>query len=159
MSEPNPSDKKEPRRPRRLYRSEKDRLIGGVAGGMGEFFGLDSTIIRVLFVLLALGGGAGILMYLILWIVIPSESSTSRFSQEQIRENIDDMKQRAGHFTKRFRKQSNNDDNSAFVWGVLIIGLGFLFLLNNYGFLRWVDLGKLWPFILIILGFSILTRK
>ena len=56
---------------RRLYRSQRDRMLGGVCGGLGEYLGLDPTIIRLIFVLLALLGGHGILLYLILWLVIP----------------------------------------------------------------------------------------
>ncbi len=56
---------------RRLYRSQRDRMLGGVCGGLGEYLGLDPTIIRLIFILLALLGGHGILLYLILWLVIP----------------------------------------------------------------------------------------
>ena len=56
---------------RRLYRSQRDRVLGGVCGGLGEYLGLDPTIIRLIFILLALLGGHGILLYLILWLVIP----------------------------------------------------------------------------------------
>ena len=59
--------------PKKLYRSRVDRKIGGVCGGLGEYFGVDPTLIRLLFVLgLVLAGGA-ILVYLILLIVIPEE--------------------------------------------------------------------------------------
>ena len=58
---------------RRLYRSRNDRLIAGVAGGLGEYLGLDPVIIRVLFVILAVAGGPGVLLYIILWLVMPAE--------------------------------------------------------------------------------------
>lgn len=62
------------RRMKKLYRSKKDRKLAGVCGGLGEYFGIDPTLIRVGFVLLALPGGLpGVLPYLILWIVIPEE--------------------------------------------------------------------------------------
>jgi len=44
---------------KKLYRSKKDRMLAGVCGGIGEYFGIDSTLIRILWVLLSLGGGAG----------------------------------------------------------------------------------------------------
>lgn len=56
---------------KRLYRSGKDRILGGVCGGMGEYFGIDPVIIRLLFVALTLVWGVGIVMYIICWIVIP----------------------------------------------------------------------------------------
>jgi phage shock protein C len=54
----------------RLTRSETDKKISGVAGGMAEYFGLDSTLLRVLWVVAGLMGW-GVLAYLILWIVLP----------------------------------------------------------------------------------------
>lgn len=58
---------------KRLYRSRRDRMIGGVCGGLGEYLGLDPTIVRLLFILFGLGGGSAILAYLILLIVVPEE--------------------------------------------------------------------------------------
>jgi phage shock protein PspC (stress-responsive transcriptional regulator) len=58
---------------RRLYRSLNQRMIGGVCGGLGEYLAIDVTLIRVLFVLAALFGGHGILLYLILLILVPVE--------------------------------------------------------------------------------------
>ncbi len=57
--------------PRRLTRSGTDKKIGGVCGGLAEYFDLDPTLIRVIWVLLVLCGGTGLLAYLILWIVLP----------------------------------------------------------------------------------------
>lgn len=56
-----------------LTRSASDRMIGGVCGGMGRYLDVDPTIIRLIFVLLALFGGHGILIYLIMLLLIPSE--------------------------------------------------------------------------------------
>ncbi len=58
---------------RRLYRSRTDAMIGGVCGGIARYGNVDPTIVRLIFVLLALLGGHGILIYLILWLVIPLE--------------------------------------------------------------------------------------
>ncbi len=56
---------------KRLYRSRTDRMIGGVCGGLGEYLEFDPTIIRVIWVIIALMGGAGILEYLVMWIIVP----------------------------------------------------------------------------------------
>ncbi len=58
---------------RKLYRSESDRMIGGVCGGLGDYLDIDSTLVRIIFVALALMGGPGFLVYLILLIIVPSE--------------------------------------------------------------------------------------
>ena len=62
-------------RSRRLRRSIGDRWIGGVCGGMAVYFGMDPTVVRVAYILLSILSVAfpGILVYIILWIVIPEE--------------------------------------------------------------------------------------
>lgn len=57
----------------RLYRSRHDRMLAGVCGGLGEHFGVDSSLIRLGLVLLIVFGGTGFLAYLIAWVVIPEE--------------------------------------------------------------------------------------
>ncbi|MFH1641492.1 MAG: PspC domain-containing protein [Nanoarchaeota archaeon] len=57
---------------KRLYRSKNNRLIGGVCGGLGKYFGIDATVIRLIWALTALMG-AGIIAYIIAWIIIPEE--------------------------------------------------------------------------------------
>lgn len=59
---------------KKLTRSTSDRMIAGVCAGLGNYFDIDSVIVRILFVVLALAGGPGILLYLILWIVMPEEA-------------------------------------------------------------------------------------
>ncbi len=56
---------------KKLYRSKKNRVLAGVCGGIGEYFNVDPTIIRLLWVIFALMGGTGILAYIIAWIIIP----------------------------------------------------------------------------------------
>lgn len=58
-------------RVKRLYRSGNDRIIGGVCGGIAEYFGVDPVPIRLIWVILALAGGSGVLLYMIAWLIIP----------------------------------------------------------------------------------------
>ena len=62
---------------RRLYRSQSQRMIGGVCGGLGDYLSVDPTIIRLLFVVAAILGGHGVLLYLILLLLVPVEPSPS----------------------------------------------------------------------------------
>jgi phage shock protein C len=57
--------------PKRLMRSSTDKKIAGVCAGLADYFDMDPTIIRVLWLLLVICGGTGILAYLILWMVLP----------------------------------------------------------------------------------------
>ncbi|MFA5819281.1 MAG: PspC domain-containing protein [Bacteroidales bacterium] len=62
----------------RMYRDTDHRVIGGVCSGMGAYWGIDPVIVRIIFVALALGGGLGVLVYLILYIVIPEAKTTAQ---------------------------------------------------------------------------------
>lgn len=58
---------------KKLFRSRRDKIIGGVCGGLANYFTMDPTIMRLIFVLLALFGGPGLILYVILWIITPVE--------------------------------------------------------------------------------------
>ena len=58
---------------KRLQRSRTEKMMAGVCGGLGEYFDVDPTIIRLLWVVVTFMGGAGVLAYLILWVVVPLE--------------------------------------------------------------------------------------
>src|SRR3954452_17067884 len=62
-----------PQEPRRLYRSRSDRMIGGVAGGLGTHFGVDPVIVRIAAVVLVLFGGASALAYVAFLLLVPEE--------------------------------------------------------------------------------------
>lgn len=62
--------------PKRLTRSSQDKMLGGVCGGIGAYFGVDPTLIRLGFALLAvLGLGSPVLLYLLLWIIVPLDTT------------------------------------------------------------------------------------
>jgi phage shock protein PspC (stress-responsive transcriptional regulator) len=58
---------------KRLYRSEKNRMLGGVCGGLAEYFNVDPTIVRLLWILFVLTFGTGVLAYLVAWLIVPTK--------------------------------------------------------------------------------------
>jgi phage shock protein C len=60
--------------PRKLYRSRNQRMLGGVCGGLAEYFNVDTTLIRVLFLVLAVFGGTGLVIYVVMWLIVPDVS-------------------------------------------------------------------------------------
>jgi phage shock protein C len=62
---------------RKLYRSRSNRQVAGVCGGLAQYFNLDATLIRILFVVLAVLGGSGLVLYVAMWIIVPNEPSAA----------------------------------------------------------------------------------
>jgi phage shock protein C len=62
---------------RKLYRSRSNRRVAGVCGGLAQYFNLDPTLIRILFVVLAVLGGSGLVLYVAMWIIVPNEPSAA----------------------------------------------------------------------------------
>ena len=58
---------------KKLYRSRRNRMIGGVCGGLADYLGVDPTVVRVIMALATFVGGMSILVYLIMWLLIPEE--------------------------------------------------------------------------------------
>jgi phage shock protein C len=94
---------------KRLYRSETDRVLGGVCGGIAEYLKVDSTVIRLLLVLTVIYGGAGVLAYLIFWIVVPTESSVSQKSEDVVNENSKEIKDSVEKVAKNFSEEVRSD--------------------------------------------------
>lgn len=129
----------------RLYRSTTDKVIGGVCGGLGTYLNLDPVVVRILFVLLAVFGGSGVLVYIILWIVIPEQKYTfgTKVGEEEIGINVNpDVA--ADPIVSDRRK------NSSLIAGIALIAFGLLFLLDRL--IPMYDLWDFWPLLLIAAG-------
>jgi phage shock protein C len=63
---------------KRLYRIPKEGMIAGICAGLGEYLDLDPTVIRLVFVLLAFGGGSGVLIYIIMWLIVPIKPESAQ---------------------------------------------------------------------------------
>lgn len=122
-----------------LYRSRANRKIWGVCGGLGEYFDIDATLVRVVFVALALASGVGILLYIILAIVTRSGSVSTDVPLEGVPQ---------GEPERSLPEKSRG----AMVVGAFLVALGLLFLLSNLGLAWWMGWGTLWPIILIAIG-------
>jgi len=66
---------------KRLYRLRDGRVVAGVCAGLATYFGVDATLVRLAFALLTIFGGAGILLYLCAWIVIPEEGDGASIAE------------------------------------------------------------------------------
>lgn len=88
----------------RLVRSQQEQMVAGVCGGLAHYFGIDVTIVRLLFVLVGIVGGSSIPIYLALWLVLPVDSAQlPQPGQPTIKANFQDMKQQAQSVIDRMR--------------------------------------------------------
>ncbi len=136
----------------RLVRSEEERVIAGVCGGLAAYLGVDPVFVRLAFVLLIPAGGVGLPLYFILMIIMPSEADVDLSQSEVIEKNIEGLGETLSGSADRARQHPNGPTIAA---GLLIV-LGFYFLLENLG---WINGGIFWPLALILLGIFMLVRR
>jgi phage shock protein C len=174
----------------RLYRSTSEAMLGGVAAGIGNYFKIDPTFIRLAFAFLTLATGGGfLLVYLALWLLIPTAGSTASDPNQVIHENLNDIGNRfrslvgsagnggnGGTATNGQTTGATNGGNGNPGQGQLpqagsttqarqgigpmaLIVIGGFFLLANLGFFRIIHWGMWWPLLLIGLGVIMLGRR
>jgi phage shock protein PspC (stress-responsive transcriptional regulator) len=143
---------------KRLYRSSTNKVIGGVAAGLGDYFIIDPVLVRVLFVLLAMFGGGGVLIYIVLWIVIPLQISnprqsyshaSTRYQTPEEAEIVDDEKS----FVNK-QAVPAKQSNTGLIAGVVLIFIGGLFLIDRL--MPMYNVTSLWPLILVALGVALI---
>jgi phage shock protein C len=146
----------------RLYRSRTDCMLGGVCGGLGEYLGLDPTLVRLFFVILALGTGIGVFLYILLWIVVPVEGAALRTLEEGAQTAAGEMADRARTFGQEFAGAvaRPNPRMGVFI-GVALIVMGSIWMVRSLDlpWLRWLDFDFLWPTLLIIGGIVLILRR
>lgn len=155
----------------RLYRSRKDRMLGGVCGGLAQYLGIDSLFVRLFFVLLALGPGIGVVVYLILWILLPAESREGAWQPtygeaagegQEASSGPEEIGRRARAIGSEIQEAvSHPHPQAGMIIGAALVLLGVVYLLQNLNvaWLRWMDFDVLWPFLLILGGIALLARQ
>ena len=96
----------------RLTRSNTDRVIAGVCGGIANYLNVDPALVRLGFVLLVWLGGLSPLVYLVLWAVLPTENMVGQAFTTQVRENLSEIEQRATSVANMVRAQVGKFTNS-----------------------------------------------
>ncbi|MCE5176820.1 MAG: PspC domain-containing protein [Caldisericales bacterium] len=127
---------------KRLYRSRKERVIGGVCGGIGVYFGIDPTLTRIIWVAATLLGGAGIIAYIVAWIVIPEEP---RIEETEVA-------------SAEIENYKPNTMKLGLIIGGFILAIGIMLLLSNFGLFEWGWVRKIfWPALIILVGILIIS--
>lgn len=144
-----------------IYRSEENKILAGVCGGLGEYFNVDPNIIRIIFIILTIFGGSGLIIYLVLWIILPSKLHTAS-GKNPFQENMSEVRTKAQKFAHDIQNSVNSNPNKRpsnrlLAYGAILLGI--IFLLNNFGFNDLINFDRLWPILLILLGGAIILRK
>jgi phage shock protein C len=148
----------------RLYRSRTERVFFGVAGGMADWLGLDPTIVRLVWALLGIFGGSGLLLYVIAVFVIPEEPLSRAMAGEALADAPDPAEPtdpvaaeawRAERERRRVERERRravrpDDGRGALLFGVVLIAVGAWFLMRDY--LPAFDQRWFGPGILIVVG-------
>lgn len=137
---------------RRLYRSQTESVLGGVAGGVAEYLDLDPAIVRVVWALLAIiTGGVFFILYIVMWVVVPlAPEPVDGAEGEPATPGTDPV---TGWNTQP-RRAPRRSGSGSWVFGLILIGLGLYFLAREY--LPAVNFNRLWPLGLVLLGLILL---
>lgn len=170
----------------RLLRNEHDKVIAGVSSGLAAYMQVDVTIIRLLFVLSTVFlVGTGILVYLVMWIVVPVNNDPAAkfnkfndyFKKNPAGFNTPPPFGQSGPFTTAengetkttagdwqnpvdFKTLRKNNDTGRTVGGLFLLVIGLYFLMNEFNIIPyWFSLGKLWPLVFVAIGLSFILKS
>lgn len=115
----------------RIRRSTDDNVIAGVCGGLGRYFGVDPVFFRLAFVVLAIGGGSGVLLYIVAWLIIPEEKPDEEVATGQ----------------------ATLGSQGPMVAGIALMAIGFMLLINNV--VPWLD-RIMWPAMIVAAGLALI---
>lgn len=141
---------------KKLFRMRKSRVFGGVAAGLGKYLDVDPIIVRIILILITIFNGIGILIYIILWIVIPEEP-IENFYESFAETKPNDFSKTENAFDEDSPAPKINSTSSSsgrVIIGSAFIGLGIIFLLDK--FLPIFNFDIIFPIGLIMLGIGII---
>ncbi len=137
---------------KKLYRSRNDRILGGVAAGLADYFEIDPIIIRIAFVVAAVGWGVSILAYILLWIIVPE----TPLDWQKKGPEPEDLKVENDYINKMFNERLKRRQNRKVLGGILLIIVGVVWFMSNI--FSFINIHYLWPLVLIILGIIIMLK-
>lgn len=143
----------------RIYRSRTNRVLGGVAGGLGAYLNIDPIFVRLFFILLTLGNSFGVLLYLLLWILLPLEDMAQ--GSEGVTSRSGEFASRAGQMGREFGEVVSRPDPNTIRWiggGLIVMGIFFLLENLHLPWLSWFTSDLLWPLLLIVSGVALVRR-
>lgn len=142
-----------------LIRPWDDRLIGGVCVGIARRLGIDVTLVRIVFALLALAKGLGVLLYALLWILLPAPGTRERDVRRIARQNVHGFRREVGFSRRRIQHTFQHSWSQAGDrrWiAVGLVGGGAAILLWSFGAFSWLSPMRFFGLAVIVLGGGLL---
>ena len=135
-----------------VQRSQRHKIIGGVCGGIGEYFDIDPVFIRLLFVIVSFFYGVGIIAYIVLWIIIPSAPLESAYSttEESAQTDYETENTQNSEIKPNENKNGKNTEKARFLVGIVLFLIGILILINEL--IPYIDENYIWSSVFIIIG-------
>ena len=147
---------------RRLYRSRRDSVLGGVAGGVAEYLDVDPSIVRIIWVVLAIvTGGLFLLLYIVMWVVVPESSGPGvpppppGMAGNPPPAATAEPGAAAPAWSGEPPRHRAGPSNGGLIFGLILIGLGVWFLIDDY--LPNFDRRFVWPVALVVVGLVLLV--
>ncbi len=134
-------------------------MIGGIAGGLGEYFDIDPTLVRIIFVVSLFLGGSGIFAYIILWIVVPEEPWVFNMGEgeEQKEGGPNPKPAQTPPESDYVRTLEERRQKRSTIAGVILVVLGVIFLADN--FIPRIHFSDFFPIILVAIGIGLLINS
>ncbi|MEW6033703.1 MAG: PspC domain-containing protein [Chloroflexota bacterium] len=139
---------------KRFYRSTTERKIWGVCGGLADYFAMDPTLVRVIFVVLVFVSGIGILLYILLAIAAPSAGPASESSGSSQPAAPSGSTQQEEREAPEYGRRSGT-----LLVGAILVAVGIILLLSNLNLAWWLRWGIIGPLILIALGLMLFLGR
>ena len=133
-----------------LYRSRTDKVIGGVAGGIAKTLNTDSALIRIIFILLVIFGGSGVLLYLILWIALPEEEMVMFTPGPSPSDQSGAEPSAPQNPEQPINVPSGRKYEGSLIAGLILILIGLVFLADRY--IPHIHFWHFWPLVLVVVG-------
>lgn len=138
---------------RRLARNTREAILGGVAAGLGDYLDLDPVLVRLILILLCFAGGAGLVIYVICWIIMPRDDQEAGAGEPVPAERLADEVRAAGErVVTSFKRRASEPGRGRIIGGSILIAIGGLFLMDEMFGLDWLRFRYLWPMAVIVLG-------
>lgn len=146
----------------KLIRSETDKMIGGVCGGIAAYLNVDSVLVRFAFIMLLFASGIALPLYFILLILMPAEDNNviqTGHPDWDLEEDIRVYDEDIPTIRKQDLVDARPHQQGPIIFAAVLILIGLYLLAQNFGILGFLNIGWFGPLLIIGIGFYVIYRR